>query len=263
MSTPIIPPAIAGQVKLTCNTIMRFLSTHVRAIHLYGSAAHGNMAPQSDIDLFVTIGNKLTDVTRHALMLELLNHSAPPKSDAAKRALEVTVVSEKEIMPWRSPAIREMQFGEWLRNDLAAGIIEPELADIDLGLLLTQIREHSIPVFGPPAETFFEPVPHEDVRVALAHTLGMWQTPEDWAGDEQNIVLAIARIWYTARTGKITAKELAAGWLLTRLPDEHRSVLREAVNSYLTGQSDNLSTRPEELGAFIRYAQSHITYDAF
>ena len=35
--------------------------------------------------------------------------------------------SPDDLVPWRHPARRELQFGEWLRGDLEAGIVEPLL----------------------------------------------------------------------------------------------------------------------------------------
>ncbi|MFK6421978.1 ANT(3'') family aminoglycoside nucleotidyltransferase, partial [Acinetobacter baumannii] len=37
---------------------------------------------------------------------------------------EVTIVVHDDIIPWRYPAKRELQFGEWQRNDILAGIFE-------------------------------------------------------------------------------------------------------------------------------------------
>ncbi|GEM_PF-6550602 len=44
----------------------------------------------------------------------------------------------------------------------------------------------------------------------------------DWQGDERNVVLALARIWFSAATGTIAPKDVAANWALERLPQEHR-----------------------------------------
>ena len=40
-----------------------------------------------------------------------------PGKDKTLRALEVTVIVYKEVVPWRYPAVRELQFGEWPRKD--------------------------------------------------------------------------------------------------------------------------------------------------
>ncbi len=76
-----------------------------------------------------------------------------------------------DIIPWRYPAKRELQFGEWQRNDILAGIFEPATIDIDLAILLTKAREHSVALVGPAAEELFDPVPEQDLFEALNETL--------------------------------------------------------------------------------------------
>ncbi len=122
-----------------------------------------------------------------------------------------------DIIPWRYPAKRELQFGEWQRNDILAGIFEPATIDIDLAILLTKAREHSVALVGPAAEELFDPVPEQDLFEALNETLTLWNSPPDWAGDERNVVLTLSRIWYSAVTGKIAPKDVAADWAMERL----------------------------------------------
>ena len=69
------------------------------------------------------------------------------------------------------------------------------------------------------AEDFFNPViPESDLFKALADTLKLWNSQPDWAGDERNVVLTLSRIWYSAATGKIAPKDVAANWVMERLP---------------------------------------------
>ncbi|MCM3356368.1 DUF4111 domain-containing protein, partial [Bacillus halotolerans] len=67
---------------------------------------------------------------------------------------------------------------------------------------------------GPPADVLFEPVPARDFVAALLATVAQWQAEPDWRDDACNIVLALARIWYSAATGKIAPKDVAAAWVL-------------------------------------------------
>ena len=52
-------------------------------------------------------------------------------------------------------------------------------------------------------------------------------------GDERNVVLTLSRIWYSAATGKIAPKDVAANWVMERLPVQHQPVLLEAQQAYL------------------------------
>lgn len=228
------------------------------AIHLFGSAVDGGLQSSSDIDLLVTVSEPPSEAVRHALMAELLTASAPPGSSTSLRPLEVTVLALEHIVPWRYPARREMQFGEWLREDLASGVVEEPTMDHDLAILLTKVRDSSIAIAGPDAATLFDPVPRVDLTQALLDTVAQWNQPADWAGDERNIVLALARIWYTATCGEITSKDAAAAWLLVRIESPYREVLRKARASYLGQAQDDLVEHPKELAAFVAHARRAI-----
>ena len=195
---------------------------------------------------------------RQALLLDLLEVSAPPRQSETLRALEVTVLVRDDLVPWRYPARRELQFGEWLREDILAGIIGPAVIDPDLAILLTKARKNSVALVGPAAQDFFEPVPESDFFTVLADTLTLWNAPADWAGDERNIVLTLARVWYSAATGKIAAKDVAAEWVMERLPAEHQLVLLEARQAYLGHQEEHLAARADQVTAFILCVKSEV-----
>ncbi len=77
-----------------------------------------------------------------------------------------------------------------------------------------------------PADVLFEPVPARDFVAALRATVAQWEAEPDWRGDECNIVLALARIWYSAATGAIAPKDVAAAWVLERVQTTRRGVTR-------------------------------------
>jgi streptomycin 3"-adenylyltransferase len=254
----LIPSQIAPQVAAAQSLIERHLGTDLVAIHLFGSAVDGGLQPHSDIDLLVTVTRPPDEATLRALAVELLAISAPPGASPSLRALEVTVLALEHIAPWRHPARRELQFGEWLRADLEAGVVEPPMMDPDLAILLTKARGHNIAVVGQQADQVFEAVPPADLRRALLDTVAQWNTPEDWAGEEKHIILALARIWYTAISGGIASKAQAATWLLERIDPPYREILDKARRIYLGQEDDDLARYPAETEAFITYARHAI-----
>jgi len=154
-----LPAEAASQLSAVCDVLRSRLADRMLAVHLYGSAVDGGLKPSSDLDLMVSVAQPLTEHTRNELMHELLHHSAPPGSSTLLRALEVTVVAIGEVVPWRYPPRREMQFGEWLREDILGGRIGPEMLDFDLAILLTKVRNHSTALVGPSAAGLFAPIP--------------------------------------------------------------------------------------------------------
>ncbi|MFC7287569.1 AadA family aminoglycoside 3''-O-nucleotidyltransferase [Herminiimonas glaciei] len=256
--TNTIPGEIAAQLASAHTILARHLGDTLQAIHLFGSSVDGGLKAQSDIDLLVTVSRAPDEAVRRALMMELLSISAWPGTDDSLRALEVTVLAHEQVIPWRYPARRELQFGEWLREDLQAGIFEPAMIDPDLAILLTKARQHSVCLFGTPASVFFDPVPPKDFTRALVDTISQWNEEADWLGDEQTVVLALCRIWYSIVAGGIAPKDIAVAWVMQRAPDEHQAILQAAQASYLGTEPDQLPDRMQEVSAFIHYAKSVI-----
>lgn len=88
-----------------------------------------------------------------------------------------------------------------------------------------------------------------------AHVGPRWNSQPDWAGDERNVVLTLSRIWYSAATGKIAPKDVAANWVMERLPVQHQPVLLEAQQAYLGQGMDCLASRADQLTAFIYFVK--------
>ncbi|MDD2060269.1 aminoglycoside adenylyltransferase family protein [Pseudomonas sp. GD03860] len=253
---PTFSSAVAEQLTKACVVLERHLAHTLQAVHLYGSAVDGGLKPASDLDLLVTVDAPLAEPVRMALMSELLSVSAPPGEPL--RALEVTVVVKTDVQPWRYPPRRELQFGEWLRDDVRAGKIELAQFDPDLAILLSKARQHSFCLLGVPATAWFEPVPKADLATAFADTLAQWNTPADWQGDELTVVLALARIWFSVETGTIAPKDIAAAWVLERLPPVQRAVLGQARDAYLGKATDNLADNLDQVTAFVHYCKARI-----
>lgn len=202
-----IPHEIQGQVQAAQTALQNHLGCSLLSLHLYGSALIGGLQPLSDIDLLATTSAPVPQPL--ALAVKLLTLSTyPPRSGL--RPLEVTIVQQQR---WVYPPRREFQFGEWLRDAIIRGHLDPPAFDPDLAILLSQARRHSLPLHGPPVSDLFE-IPHDDLRQALRHTLALWDTPPDWEGDETNVVLTLARVWYTLSTDQFLPKDRAAGWAL-------------------------------------------------
>lgn len=239
------------------SVLQHHLGSSLIAIHLFGSAVESGLQTMSDVDLLVTATHPLTSATRESLGVDLLEVSAWPPTSTL-RPLEVTIVVENAINPWTYPPQREFQFGEWLREELLSGQVQNAVLDHDLAVILTQVRQRNVVLLGPAASELFEPVPTCDFHRALLDTVKLWNEPEDWRGDERNVVLALARIWFSLSTGRIASKDLAANWALERLPEPCQPILATARAVYLGEAIDNLATRSDELYEYIRTAKSAI-----
>ena len=236
----------------------RNLAGNLQDIYLFGSAIDEGLKPFSDIDLLITVNTSLDESVRRSLANDLLSVSAWPGTSDIYRALEVTVIVLEEVMPWQYPPKRELQFGEWLRNDLERGNVPPPTFDPDLTILLTQVTRKSLCLSGRPAAEVFDKVPEKDFAQALLAATAQWNGASDWQGDERNVILGLARIWFSARTGRIVSKNAAATWALRHLPTQYRPVLAAAQEAYRGIVEDDLAHRTDEVAAFVQYVKALI-----
>ncbi|WP_407352834.1 aminoglycoside adenylyltransferase family protein [Luteimonas sp. R10] len=207
------------------------------ALYLYGSYVDGGLRPQSDIDLLGVLRRPLSAPERSSVMDALLSLSAPPGSASSTRPLELTLIVLSDVTPWRHPARREFQFGEWLRAELQSDSMPPPQTDPDLALLLTQARAKGMSIKGPAPDALLPAVPAEDIRRAIATMLP--EVAQNWLGEEKHALLTLARMWITLQTGDIVAKDAAASRVSAQLPAEHRPALERARDVYLGSTPDD------------------------
>ena len=211
--------------------IKEILENKLVAVYLYGSAVMGGLRVNSDVDILVVTDSSLSKETRNKLAKRLMLISGRPGVPNAVRPLEVTVVNQKEVVPWHFPPKIEFMYGEWLRDQFEKGDIPGASIDPDLTILLAQLRKNSVNLFGPKAEDVFEPIPKLDIQRAMRDCLpGLIASVK---GDERNVILTLARMWLTAATGEIGSKDLAAEWVYPQLPNDLAALLDQARKAYL------------------------------
>ncbi|MFI6008198.1 aminoglycoside adenylyltransferase family protein [Streptomyces sp. NPDC051243] len=202
------------------------LGPAVLGIYLHGSATLGGLRPHSDVDVLVVVRERTTEAQRRALVEELLRVSG-----GGSRPVELIVVVQDDVRPWRYPPTRDFLYGEWLRADYERGVTPAPEPSPDLAPLLTMVLLANAPLYGPPPADVLDPVPHEDLRRAIV--AGVPELLGELDADTRNVLLTLARIWTTLATGVIRSKDAAADWALPRLPAEHRAVLAHARAVYL------------------------------
>ena len=164
------------------------------------------------------------------------------------RRIELTIVVERDVRPWRYPPSFDFQYGDWLRSEFESGNVEPWPTTVnpDLALLITMVRLANTTLLGPPPAEMFDPVPGHDLRRAMAGDLGRLLGEID--SDTTNVILTLARMWSTLATGVIRSKDAAADWALERLPEAHRPVLARARAIYLGDQAERWDDLADRIG---------------
>jgi len=217
------------QLEAVDRLVRDVLGAGVVGIYLHGSTARDAMRSHSDLDVLVVSGSPLADRERRALVDGLL-HISGSWGDVETRPIELTVVAQPEVRPWRYPPRMELQYGEWLRTEFERGDIPGASPNPDLAPLITMALQANRPLFGPPATEALDEVPEADLRRAILDAIpGMLM---DFPNDTTNYLLTLARIWVTVATGEIASKDDAASWVLERLPAQLRPPLERARSAY-------------------------------
>jgi predicted nucleotidyltransferase len=221
-----------AQVQAVVELVRRVLGPDTVAIYLYGSAVLGGLRTSSDLDIFVVSGRPTTATDKRALIDGLTPISGRHATAGPARPIELTIVVEADVRPWRFPPLLDFLYGDWLRPEFARGEIPTgPRPNPDLAILIATLMLGGQPLVGRPAAEVFDPVPAADLDRALLDVIpGLLA---DLESDTSNVVLTLARIWTTLATGEIRPKDAAADWVLERLPEEHRAVLARAQAIYL------------------------------
>jgi predicted nucleotidyltransferase len=222
------------QVEQISDLVRATLPGAVVGIYLHGSSVFGSLRPGSDLDLFAVTNRRATDAERRALIERLLPISGRGDPTGRSRPINLEIVAQADVRPWRYPARLDFQFGDWYRPEFAKGNFAPwDPTNPDLVVLLEMVRQADRPLFGPPPAEVLDPIPWADLRRAMLDSIP--DLLSYLAGDERNVVLTFVRIWTTLATGVIRSKGGAADWAMPLLPPEHRAVLAYARGNYLDG----------------------------
>jgi predicted nucleotidyltransferase len=215
------------------------LGPDVVGAYLFGSAVLGGLRPRSDLDVLVVSRRPTSREEKQRLVDRLLAISGRRVGEERRwRRVELTLVVESEVKPWRCPPSFDFQYGDWLRREFERGKVEPwpTTQNPDLAALITMVLRADTPLLGPAPAAVFDPVPHEDL--VRANVGDIDSLLGDLESDTANVVLTLARIWTTVATGEIRSKDSAADWAFERLDQEHRAVLVRARAIYLGDAED-------------------------
>ena len=252
----------AAQTERVLRLVREVLGREVLGAYEHGSAVLGGVQPTSDIDILVITGRLATLAEKRQLVEGLMAISAPFPPPGPERCLEVTMVAQPQVRPWRYPPSLDLQYGEWLRKRFEHGDDEALQATInpDLTTLLTMVLLGDQPLFGPPPRELLDPVPVEDCIRAMVSDIGSLM--DEFEEDTRNILLTLARVWQTVVTGVIDRKDRAAEWAQQRLPPDYQQLMERARVMYLGWQPDEWADLASEARATADYMISHIRRQA-
>jgi predicted nucleotidyltransferase len=250
----------ADQQQLTrvVSLVRDLLGPDAVAVYLFGSVVLGGLRPESDLDVLAVSRRPTSHEEKQRLVDRLLTISGRPAPSGPWRRVELTIVVEGQVIPWRYPPTFDFQYGDWLRSEFESGSVEPWSTKVmpDLALLITMVILAGTPLLGPPPGKVFDPVPSGDLTRAML--AGIDPLRGDLYSDTRNVLLTFARMWSTLATGVIRSKDAAAEWVLARLPEEHWPVVARAHAIYLGQQPEGWEDLRDRLGTHVEYIVAEI-----
>lgn len=218
----------------------------------------GGLQPDSDLDILVVSKRPTTEDQQARLVRGLLPISGQTTDKGRWRHIELTIVVQGDVKPWRYPPSFDFLYGDWLRDEFEGGNLAPWPSRVspDLAIVLTKVLMASRPIVGPPAAELLAPVPREDRDRAMVDSLD--SLLGDLAWDTRNVILTLARIWMSLATGVVDSKTAAADWVLERLPEAHRPVLARAREIYLGEHPERWDGLEDRIGPAVNHLVAEI-----
>ncbi len=243
----------------TLTLVREVLGSAEVAAYLFGSAIFGGLRPESDLDVLGVSRRPTTRAEKQRLVDGLLPISGRRAPQGMWRRIELTIVVEGDVKPWRFPASFDFQYGDWLRTEFERGNVEPWPTRVnpDLATLIRMVVLANKPLLGPPPAEVFDPVPDGDLISATVGDLDRLRGEID--SDTRNVILTLARIWSTVATGVIRSKDAAADWALDRLPEAHRPVLARARAIYVGDRAEGWEDLRDHIGPHADYVAAEIS----
>lgn len=226
------------QINQCLQLMQKVFGKDLLGMYLYGSAVTGGLKAYSDLDLFVISKRETSDEEKKLLSSELLDISGVYKK-SEKRPIELLIVVESQVNPWRYPPQFDFMYGEWLRVDFSGGNYKPwESKEMgDLAVLISQLLTSYKILFGSEPKDFLVKPHEKDVLKAMKEYLG--ELSQNIKDDTRNVLLTAARILVYFAIKEFYSKPDAADWVIKKLPTEHQASLQKA-KAVCLGESDDL-----------------------
>ncbi len=218
------------QVKQVISIAENLFEDKILGMYLYGSYVLGGLQPNSDLDILILTKKEISDTTRIEFTKNLMKISGAV-GNLEKRPLEIAIINQKDITPLKFPPRCEYMYGEWRRKEMEKGEIPKPFYDFDIIILLWQVKNYSITIKGKKAENIIPFITKNDIKKAVKFSFN--EVVKNIKGDERNVLLTLARMYFTLETGEICSKNIAGKWCIKKLPNSLIPVMQMAVKEYL------------------------------
>lgn len=252
------PADVRNEVHELITSLSDALGNKLVGVYLHGSLAMGCFNPdRSDVDVLVVVRERMPTAPRRRIAEVLLTLSGNPAP------IEISVLAWDDLHPWRHPTPFDLHYSEDWRESLTTALATMETmdekfevgaprVDADLAGHITVVRSRGVVLHGPPPTDVFPAVPRTDYLDSVGGDIcgGLERIH---AEPVYAILNACRTLGYLA-DGMIRSKDEGGAWALTHLPDEHRSVVSQALATYRSEAP--ASFEKSVLNAWVRFVAS-------
>ena len=202
------------------NALLTTLLTQMKAIlddrliglYLYGSLVTGDFDNFSDVDLLAVLAADLDPATFAAL--DQMHRTIVSRDRQWQDRIEIAYVSRQALATFRT-------------HTSPIGIISPGepfhivQAGVDWLMNWYNVRKRGVTLYGPPPETFIEPISDDAYVQAVKTHMVMWPTRMEGDHDlpfQSYTILTLCRGLYTITYGEYVSKARGASWAAQQFP---------------------------------------------
>lgn len=258
--TPTAYPELNDVLRELVTSVQEILDHNFLAAYLQGSFAVGDPDLNSDVDFLVVVNTFLNSAeidSLNAMHVRIYGMASHWAQHLEGSYFPADLLKSED--PDRTPI-------PYVDN----GSTEIEHSNHDNDLVVRwAVREHGIPLVGPPPTTFIDPVPADNLKQEVRQTMKEWgeeilsggfNLGSRWA--QPYVVLSYCRMLHTQETGRIESKLAGANWARQNLDPHWKDLIERAWAErddkwrkvfMLSDPKDQEQTR-----RFIRYAISQI-----
>lgn len=236
-SWPNAPNTTRAQVEDFIRRCHKVMGEDLTAVYLHGSLAMGCFNPEmSDLDFLVISERQLSTEDRLLITGEMLEVSGSP------HAIEMSVIACDDLRHWQHPMPYAFHYGEGYRLSYQSALedinfwqpSQPPQTDTDLAAHFVITRERGIALVGTSPRELLPEVPVDDYVDALLYDFD--EAAANIQAQQVYGVLNLCRVYWFLQKNAIASKDEAGVWAMSTLPEEHRSVVSQALREYRGGE---------------------------
>lgn len=233
--------------------IQRIIKENFVGFYIHGSLAMGGFNPRSsDIDVLVVTNKAIGVEIKWLLAHFFLEYSNSPFP------VEISFLNKEQLKDWKHPCPFDFHYSEFWRKRHQDALIsetfnflqKEKSTDTDLAAHITVTSHRGICVYGDAIAEVFPIVPQSDY---ISSIMGDFK---DCIRNIENepvyCSLNLIRVFWYLKEGVISSKQEAGNWGLGILPQDLRTTVEKAINTY-TGNKINISFNQDELTLLKKY----------